>query len=103
MGATLGGSEVVYIQTRRWWFEVRRRCGYLAFIGGVFVPVASGPGLLDTITRLSPHRWLLAGFGANSGTGTVVDVLIPTLVVAGMGVLLGAIAFGRRSKLTGVV
>ncbi len=75
----------------------------LAFIGGVFVPISTEPGLFDTLTRISPHRWLLDGFGANSGTGTVVDVLIPTLVVAGIGVLLGLLAFGRRSKLTGVV
>ena len=75
----------------------------LAFLGGVFVPIATGPGPLDTLTRISPHRWLLDGFGANAGTGTTADVLIPTLVVAGIGVLLGAIAFGRRSKLTGVV
>lgn len=75
----------------------------LAFLGGVFLPIATGPGPIDALTRISPHRWLLDGFGANAGTGTLADVLIPALVVAGVGVVLGAIAFGRRSRLTGVV
>ena len=72
-------------------------------LGGVFFPITDAPGFLETLSYASPHRWLLDGFGANSGTGTFADVLIPTLVVAGIGVLLGALASGRRSKLTGVV
>lgn len=75
----------------------------LALLGGVFFPITTGPGLFDTITRISPHRWLLDGFGANAGTASFLDVLVPALVVAGFGVVAGLVAYARRSRLTGVV
>ncbi len=75
----------------------------LGLLGGVFFPISTGPGFFDTVTRLSPHRWLLEGFGANAGTAPFTAVLVPALVVAGFGVVTGLAAYARRSKLTGVV
>lgn len=75
----------------------------LGLLGGVFFPISTGPGFFDTVTRLSPHRWLLEGFGANAGTAPFTAVLVPALVVTGFGVVTGVAAYARRSKLTGVV
>ncbi|MEX1280878.1 MAG: ABC transporter permease, partial [Acidimicrobiia bacterium] len=75
----------------------------LGLLGGVFFPISTGPGFFDAVTRLSPHRWLLEGFGANAGTAPFTAVLAPALVVAGFGVVTGLAAYARRSKLTGVV
>lgn len=75
----------------------------LGLLGGVFFPITGAMGWLDTVSRISPHRWLLEGFGANAGTGEPLDVVIPALVVLAFGALLGGIALARRARLTGVV
>lgn len=74
----------------------------LGLLGGVFIPIATGPGLLDVVSRISPHRWLLDGFGANAGTGSVGEVLTVVAVVTGFGVVTGAMALYRAGSLTGV-
>ncbi len=75
----------------------------LGLLGGVFFPIIGGGGWLDAVSRISPHRWLMEGFGANAGTGAAWDVVIPAVVVLGFGLVLGGIALMRRSRLTGVV
>ena len=75
----------------------------LGLLGGVFFPITNAGGWLDIVSRISPHRWLLVGFGANAGTGSVMDVLVPAFVVTAFGLVLGGIALARRSRLTGVV
>jgi hypothetical protein len=45
----------------------------------------------------------MEGFGANAGTGTIAEVVMPAAVVLGFGLVLGGIALTRRSRLTGVV
>lgn len=72
-------------------------------LGGVFFQITSGPGTLDLVTRLSPHRWILDGFGANAGTGSFGEVLVAAAVTASFGIVFGLWAFARRSRLTGVV
>jgi ABC-2 type transport system permease protein len=72
-------------------------------LGGVFFQITSGPGFFDLVTRLSPHRWVLDGFGANAGTGSFGEVLADAAVTAAFGIVFGAWAFARRSRLTGVV
>jgi ABC-2 type transport system permease protein len=75
----------------------------LGLLGGVFFPITNAGGWLDIVSRISPHRWLLVGFGANAGTGSVMDVLVPAFVVTAFGLVLGGVALARRSRLTGVV
>ncbi len=75
----------------------------LGLLGGVFFPIVGGGGWLDAVSRISPHRWLMEGFGANAGTGTFAEVATPAAVVLGFGLVLGGIALMRRSRLTGVV
>lgn len=75
----------------------------LGLLGGVFFPIIGGGGWLDAVSKISPHRWLMEGFGANAGTGTISEVVVPAAVVLGFGLVLGAIALMRRSRLTGVV
>lgn len=75
----------------------------LGLLGGVFFPIVGGGGWLDAVSRISPHRWLMEGFGANAGTGSFAEVAIPAAVVLGFGLVLGGIALMRRSRLTGVV
>lgn len=75
----------------------------LGLLGGVFFPIAADGGWLDAVSRVSPHRWLMEGYGANAGTGDPLDVVVPALVVLAFGAVLGGIALARRSRLTGVV
>lgn len=75
----------------------------LGLLGGVFFPIAGDGGWLDAVSRISPHRWLIEGLGANAGTGEPIDVVIPALVVLAFGAILGGAALARRSRLTGVV
>ncbi len=75
----------------------------LGLLGGVFFPIVGDGGWLDVLSRISPHRWLMEGFGANAGSGSPADVIVPALVVLGIGGVLGGVALLRRARLTGVV
>ncbi len=61
----------------------------LGLLGGAFFPISRAPGLLATVSRLSPHRWLLDGFrdvsyGADLGDlGPTVAVLALFIIVVG--------------------
>jgi ABC-2 type transport system permease protein len=72
----------------------------LAFFGGTFVQVPA-TGLLASLSRLSPFRWIMDGIGQNAGVGTTTDVLISAAVLSLFGLVAGAIAFSRRNQLLG--
>jgi len=71
----------------------------LGLLGGTFFPLSAAPGVLNTISMISPHRWLLDGFRDVSYGGGLADlgpnfaVLVAFIVVAG-GV--GLVLAGRR-------
>lgn len=72
----------------------------LGLLGGVFFPISQGPGFLATLSLITPHAWLMDGFGELSGGGTgVAEVLQQVAVVAAFGVVTGAIAVARAGRL----
>jgi len=69
-----------------------------AIFGGVFVEIPrSGP--LAAVSRLSPFTWALDAIGLNAGTGTITDVLLRALAIAGFGAVALAIALVQRREL----
>lgn len=71
----------------------------LGILGGSFFPVAQSSGLLASLSKLSPHSWLLQGFGDNTGSGRLGDVLTAAAIVAVTGLVPGAIALLRRDRM----
>lgn len=71
----------------------------LGLLGGVFFPVAQASGFLASLSKISPHAWLMQGFGDNTGSGRLGDVLLAAGVVALTGLIPGAIALVRRDRL----
>ncbi len=79
----------------------------LGLIGGAFFPVSQGPPSLRLLSKVSPHFWLLRGFGANTVSP---DPLWPTgwdfwgsvIVLLGMSGALAGIGYTGRAKLTGL-
>ncbi len=72
----------------------------LAIFGGTFVQVPA-TGILASLSRLSPFRWIMDGIGQNAGVGSLVDVLLSAAVLSLFGLVAGAIAFSRRNHLLG--
>ncbi|HEY8447712.1 MAG TPA: ABC transporter permease [Thermomicrobiales bacterium] len=64
----------------------------LGTLGGSFFPVSQGPAFLAKISLISPHGWLLRGFGDLAGGGGVGDVVGAVLAVLAFGVVTGGIA-----------
>lgn len=73
----------------------------LAFFGGTFVQIPA-TGVLATISRFSPFRWIVDGIGQNAGAGTMTDVLASAGVLSLFGLVAVIIAFSRRDHLLGV-
>lgn len=71
----------------------------LGLLGGVFFPVAQASGILAAVSKISPHAWLLQGFGDNTGSGGIGDVLLAAGVVVLTGLVPGAVALMRRDRM----
>jgi ABC-2 type transport system permease protein len=57
----------------------------MAVFGGSFFPIAFGPDVLNLISRLTPHRWLLDGFrelGAGGGLDSITSSIVALLIFA---------------------
>ncbi len=71
----------------------------LGFLGGVFFPITQTEGILASVSRLTPHFWLVRGFGDNAGVGTLADVLVATGWILVFAVLTLGVGVMRRSRL----
>lgn len=68
----------------------------LGILGGTFFPLSQAPGLLANLTLLTPHYWLMRGFGDLAPQGAdVTDIGPSILALVGFGVVLGALALRR--------
>ena len=69
-------------------------------VGGLFTTGFQNlPATYETINLLTPHGWVLRGWKLVLAGGGVSDVLLPTLVTFGMGIVffvVGALVFRRR-------
>jgi ABC-2 type transport system permease protein len=69
-----------------------------AMLGGTFVPIAEGEGLLSTLQYITPNAWFLRGL-AEMATGDVVAGLASAGVLLGMAVLAGLVSIPLVKKL----
>ena len=69
-------------------------------VGGLFTTGFQNlPATYENINLLTPHGWALRGWKLVLAGGGVGDVLLPTLVTLGMGIVffvVGALVFRRR-------
>jgi ABC-2 type transport system permease protein len=57
----------------------------LAMLGGAFFPVAAAGGLVETLSKITPHAWFLRGLGdlaGGAGLSGIVGALWPILLFA---------------------
>jgi ABC-2 type transport system permease protein len=68
----------------------------LGILGGTFFPLSQAPGLLANLTLVTPHYWLMRGFGdlAPEGAG-ITDIVPSILALVAFGAILGALALKR--------
>lgn len=69
----------------------------LGMLGGVFFPIGQGPEFLALISKVSPHAWLLQGFGDNTA-GAWGGVLVASAAIVGFGVVTASLALPRVSR-----
>lgn len=64
----------------------------LGFLGGTFIPVGSGGGVLATLSRLTPHHWFLHGLAELSGGSAWTVAVGPAMAILAFAVVTGSIA-----------
>lgn len=69
----------------------------LGMLGGVFFPIGQGPELLGVISKVSPHAWLLQGFGDNTA-GAWGGVLVAVGAIVAFGIVTTVLALPRVSR-----
>ncbi len=70
----------------------------LGLLGGTFFPVARAPGVLSTITFLTPQAWFLRGLG-DLRAGHLGAVWTPAFAMLLFALVTGGIAMSRLSRL----
>jgi ABC-2 type transport system permease protein len=71
----------------------------LGLLGGTFFPISQGGGLLANLSLISPHAWLMRGFGELSGGGGGAgDVLRLVAVVLAFGIVTSLLALVRARR-----
>jgi ABC-2 type transport system permease protein len=71
----------------------------LGILGGTFFPLSQAPPVIATISRMTPHYWLLRGFADLSGHGGIPDVVPSIVALLLFGVVLGVIALWRARRM----
>lgn len=54
----------------------------LGLLGGTFVPVAGGEGILAKLSLLTPHAWFMRGLNDLAGGGSI-SLVVPSLLAIG--------------------
>ena len=70
----------------------------LAVLGGSFFPVAQGPGLMASLSLLTPHAWFLRGVADISTGGDLVSAAAPILVLTVIGLVTGGVGLVRARR-----
>ena len=52
----------------------------LGLLGGTFFPLSQAPGVIASLSYITPHAWIMRGLGDLSGGGASIGDLIPSLV-----------------------
>jgi ABC-2 type transport system permease protein len=68
----------------------------LGLLGGTFFPLSQAPAAVQNLSFVTPHAWLMRGFGELSGgAGSIGDIFPAVGALVGIGVVTGAIALMR--------
>lgn len=70
----------------------------MAMLGGTFIPIATGEGLLNTLRYLTPNAWYLRGLGDIAG-GAYGEAMVAIGVLLAIGVVSGAIGLAIVHRL----
>lgn len=70
----------------------------LGLLGGAFFPISSGSPVLEVLSRISPHRWMLDGFRELSFGEPVSAIWPAVLAVGGFSLVLGLVAAVRADR-----
>ena len=73
----------------------------LGLLGGTFFPVSHAPGVLRTLTLLTPQAWFLRGLG-DLRAGSLGVVWIPVLAMLAFAVVAGGVAMTRLPRMAEV-
>lgn len=72
----------------------------LGLLGGTFFPLSQAPSVVQGLSFLTPHAWLMRGFGELSGgAGTIGDIVPVIAALAAIGLITGAVALARSGSL----
>lgn len=72
----------------------------LGLLGGTFFPLSQAPGAVQALSYATPHAWIMRGLGdLSGGAGGPGDVLLPIVVLLGMGTATGAVALLRATRI----
>jgi ABC-2 type transport system permease protein len=71
----------------------------LGLLGGTFFPVSKAPGILSTLTLLTPQAWFLRGLG-DLRAGNLNVVWVPALAMLAFAVVAGGVAMIRLPRMT---
>lgn len=75
----------------------------LGLLGGTFFPLSQAPGFISSLSFLTPHAWLMRGFGELSGgVAGVADIVPSLLALLAFGCVTGAVALLRSRSLVAV-
>ena len=69
----------------------------LGMLGGVFFPIGQGPEILAVVSKVSPHAWLLQGFGDNTADAWG-GVLLATAAILAFAAITTLIALPRVTR-----
>lgn len=70
----------------------------LGLLGGTFFPITLGGSLISTISRITPHRWLIDAFTRLSAGQELTRVLPAIGAVLLFGAVTGAIGWARAER-----
>jgi ABC-2 type transport system permease protein len=73
----------------------------LGLLGGTFFPVSRAPGVLSSLTLLTPQAWFLRGLG-DLRAGSLTAVWTPALAMLAFAVVAGALAMTRLPRMAEV-
>jgi ABC-2 type transport system permease protein len=70
----------------------------LGLLGGTFFPVAQAPGVLSTLTLVTPQAWFLRGLG-DLRAGNLTAIWTPTLAMLAFAFVIGGVAISRLRRM----
>ncbi|MDQ3964535.1 MAG: ABC transporter permease [Actinomycetota bacterium] len=72
----------------------------LGLLGGTFFPLSQAPDLVANLSYLTPHAWIMRGFGDLSGEAGALSDIAPSLgALLAFGAITGSIALLRSRRL----